>query len=67
MRNKESLGISNVVKKLCICFVHDIPNLPDSMKDSLLDEFTRLTCHFCDGAAVEESVRINFCRFKCNN
>lgn len=28
------------------------------MKDTLLDELTRLTCHFCDGAAIEESVRI---------
>ncbi|KAJ8985759.1 hypothetical protein NQ317_014412 [Molorchus minor] len=54
IKNKESLGISNIVRKLIIFFIHDIPKLPEAIQDTLLDEFTRLTCHFCDGAALEE-------------
>ncbi|CAH1119298.1 unnamed protein product [Phaedon cochleariae] len=55
VKSKESLGISNIVKKLTIFFIHDIPKLPESIQDTLFDEFTRLTCHFCDGAVLEEA------------
>ncbi|XP_056641189.1 exportin-4-like [Diorhabda carinulata] len=55
IKNKESLGISNIVKKLIVFYVHDIAKLPDNMKDTLLDEFTRITCHLCDGATIEEA------------
>lgn len=36
--------------------MHDIPRLPENMQDTFCDELTKLTCHFCDGAAVEEVV-----------
>ncbi|KAG5885786.1 hypothetical protein JTB14_031220 [Gonioctena quinquepunctata] len=55
IKSKESLGISNIVKKLMIFFIHDIPKLPETLQDTLLDEFTRLSCHFCDGCALEEN------------
>ncbi|KAJ8962026.1 hypothetical protein NQ314_005808 [Rhamnusium bicolor] len=55
IKNKESLGISNIVKKLIIFYIHDVSKLPETIQDTLLDEFTRLTCNFCDGAAIEET------------
>ncbi|KAF7282013.1 hypothetical protein GWI33_003674 [Rhynchophorus ferrugineus] len=55
IRNKESLGISHIVRKLVIFYIHDFSKLPQSIQDTLLDEFTRLTCHFCEGAVHEES------------
>lgn len=36
--------------------MHDIPKLPENIQDTFFDEATRLTCHFCDGAAAEETV-----------
>nr|XP_023018498.1 exportin-4-like [Leptinotarsa decemlineata] len=55
IKSKESLGISNIVKKLVIFFIHDITKLQPSLQDTLLDEFTRLTCHFCEEATLEEN------------
>ncbi|KAJ8920418.1 hypothetical protein NQ315_005284 [Exocentrus adspersus] len=55
IKSKESLGVSNIVRKLVIFFIHDMPKLPDGVMDTLLDEFTRLTCNFSDGAALEQS------------
>ncbi|XP_072386628.1 exportin-4-like isoform X1 [Diabrotica undecimpunctata] len=54
IKNKEALGLSNIVKKLITFFLPCIFQLPDGMKDTLLDEFTRITCHLCDGTAMEE-------------
>lgn len=34
----------------------DIVKLPENLQDTLLDEFTRLTCNFCNGATKEEAV-----------
>ncbi|CAG9856511.1 unnamed protein product [Phyllotreta striolata] len=54
IKSTECLGFSNIAKKLLTFFVQSIMKLPDGMKDTLLDEFTRITCHFCDGATMEE-------------
>nr|CAI5835178.1 unnamed protein product [Callosobruchus analis] len=64
IKSKEAIGIANIVKKLIIFFIHDILKLSDDLKDTLLDEFTRFTCHFCEGAALEEAQEEedrNFC------
>ncbi|XP_044262474.1 exportin-4-like [Tribolium madens] len=55
IRNKESLGISNIVKKLILFFIGDIQKLTSQLQDSYLDELTRLTCSFCKGAALEDT------------
>nr|XP_008197805.1 PREDICTED: exportin-4 isoform X2 [Tribolium castaneum] len=54
IKNKESLGISNIVKKLILFFIGDIQKLTSQLQDSYLDELTRLTCSFCKGAALED-------------
>jgi hypothetical protein len=54
IKNKESLGVSNIVKKLILFFINDIQKLPTQLQDSYLDELTRLTCSFCKGAALED-------------
>jgi hypothetical protein len=56
IKNKESLGVSNIVKKLILFFINDIQKLPTQLQDSYLDELTRLTCSFCKGAALEDVV-----------
>lgn len=55
IKSKESLGISNLVRKLVLFFGNDISKLPDNMKDTFLDELARITCQFCEGAILEEA------------
>lgn len=57
IKNKESMGIANIVRKLQMFFPHDIPKLPLPVQESYFNEITRLTCCFCEGAALEEAVR----------
>ncbi|XP_060526804.1 exportin-4-like [Cylas formicarius] len=54
IKSKESVGVSNIVRKLVIFFIQDFVKLPAAVQETLLDELTRLTCHFCDGATKEE-------------
>ncbi|KAL1506178.1 hypothetical protein ABEB36_005586 [Hypothenemus hampei] len=55
VKRKESLGISNIVKKLVMFYISDFSKLTNPLQETLLDEFTRLTCHFCDGATHDEA------------
>ncbi|CAG9772928.1 unnamed protein product [Ceutorhynchus assimilis] len=55
IRKKESLGVSNIVRKLVTFHASDINKLPNPIQETLLDEFARLTCHFCEGAAHEDA------------
>lgn len=56
-KNKEALGISNVVRKLQLFFGHSFSKLPQALYESYLDEITRITCCFAEGAELEEAVR----------
>lgn len=56
INNKESLGISNIVRKLQIFFSRDIIKLPKNVQESYINEITRITSIFCEGAAMEENV-----------
>lgn len=58
IRSKESLGVSNIVRKLQLFFGNDVPKLSVALQASCFDEITRLTCCFCEGAALEEAVGI---------
>ncbi|XP_050303782.1 exportin-4-like [Anthonomus grandis grandis] len=53
IRKKESLGVSSIVRKLVLFF--DFGQLPNTLQETWMDEFTRLTCHFCDGIVHEEA------------
>ncbi|KAI4457644.1 exportin 47-related [Holotrichia oblita] len=55
IKNKESLGISNIVRKLELFFSSDLTKLPQNLQESYLDDITRLTCAFAEGASLEEA------------
>ncbi|KAL3280017.1 hypothetical protein HHI36_017525 [Cryptolaemus montrouzieri] len=55
IKNKESLGISNIVRKLSLFFISDFTKVNPRFQLTFLDEITVLTCNFCEGAAMEES------------
>ncbi|KAK9884914.1 hypothetical protein WA026_009151 [Henosepilachna vigintioctopunctata] len=55
IKNKESLGISNIVRKLSLFFISDITKINQQAQVTFFDEITLLTCNFCEGAAIEES------------
>lgn len=46
------------MRKLQLFFGNDVPKLPVALQASCFDEITRLTCAFCEGAALEEAVGI---------
>ncbi|XP_018330487.1 exportin-4-like [Agrilus planipennis] len=54
IRNKESIGISNIVRKLQLYFARDLQKIPKNIQESFLDDITRITCFFVEGAAKEE-------------
>ena len=58
MKSKESLGISNIVKKLQIFFAKDLLKLPRHLQELYLTNITRITCIFVEGAAIEDFVSI---------
>ncbi|XP_030763867.1 exportin-4-like [Sitophilus oryzae] len=56
IKDKESLGISSIVRKIVMFYVGDFYKLPEPLiHDTLLDEVTRLTCLFCEGAVREDA------------
>lgn len=56
----ESLGISNIFRKLLLFFPPSVlVALPDEMLRQLVDNLTALTCKFAQGAANEERVCFN--------
>ncbi|ENN71590.1 hypothetical protein YQE_11690, partial [Dendroctonus ponderosae] len=55
IREKESLGISNIARKLVLFFINDFSNLPTPLQETIMDEFTRITCNFAEGAAREDA------------
>lgn len=57
IKSKESLGISNIIRKLQLFFDNDLLKLSKGLQESYLDDITRLTCCFTEGAALEEAVR----------
>ncbi|XP_017771460.1 PREDICTED: exportin-4-like isoform X2 [Nicrophorus vespilloides] len=60
IKSKESLGISQITKNIHLHFVHDVIALPKALQESYIDDLTRLTCCFIEGAATEED-----CDEKC--
>lgn len=57
--DQEAIGIANIFKKLILFFGSEILTLQDNSEDMLrqfMEQMTRLTCMFAEGASQEESV-----------
>lgn len=54
IKSKESIGVSNIVRKIHLFHAPVLEKLPLVMQESYLDEITRLTCSFTEGAAAED-------------
>ncbi|KAK5650842.1 hypothetical protein RI129_001871 [Pyrocoelia pectoralis] len=54
-KEKEVLGISNIVKKIQLFFGKDFLNLPQTLQDLYLNDITHITCCFAEGAKLEEA------------
>lgn len=62
LQDRESLGLSNIVRKLVIFFPPRILiQLPENMIRAFLEYVAKLTCRFAEGAAHEESVSYQLC------
>ncbi|CAH0552668.1 unnamed protein product [Brassicogethes aeneus] len=55
IRKRESVAIANIVNKLNYFSDNDLRKLPKELTESMYDEFSRLTCSFCDLAVNEEA------------
>uniref|UniRef100_A0A1Y1LNF7 Exportin-4 n=1 Tax=Photinus pyralis TaxID=7054 RepID=A0A1Y1LNF7_PHOPY len=54
-KEKEVLGISNIVKKIQLFFGKDLSKLPQTLQDLYLNDITQITCCFAEGAKLEEA------------
>lgn len=58
--DQEAIGVANIFRKLSTFFRTAIPSLPEDMQKSFMDQMTRLTCLFAEGASQEEYVSEQF-------
>lgn len=57
--DREALGISNMVRKLWLCTSSSwLTDISQDLLGSFLQQVTRLTCQFGEGAAHEESMNV---------
>ncbi|KAJ1532209.1 hypothetical protein ONE63_000829 [Megalurothrips usitatus] len=57
--DREALGISNMVRKLWLCSSSSwLTDINQDLLVNFLQQFTRLTCQFAEGAAQEEMVHL---------
>ncbi|OXU22639.1 hypothetical protein TSAR_013645 [Trichomalopsis sarcophagae] len=64
--DQEAIGIANIFKKLILFFGSDILALQDNAEDMLrqfMQQMTRLTCMFAEGASQEESMCVDDCMY----
>lgn len=59
--DQEAIGIANIIRKIITFFRLNFKNLPEDLFRSFMEQMTRLTCLFAEGAAQEESVNIFTC------
>uniref|UniRef100_A0A146LH98 Exportin-4 n=1 Tax=Lygus hesperus TaxID=30085 RepID=A0A146LH98_LYGHE len=59
--DREALGISNIIYNLVT--YHIMSNVSPDLVRNLLEQLTRLTVYFAEGAAHEESVQVDDCMF----
>lgn len=57
--DREALGISNMVRKMWLCASPSwLTDINQDLLVNVLQQFTRLTCQFGEGAALEESMNV---------
>lgn len=56
--DQEANGITNIIKKINCFFQSSLNSLPEDLLKSFMEQMTRLTCLFIEGAAREELVII---------
>ncbi|CAB3362620.1 Hypothetical predicted protein [Cloeon dipterum] len=62
--NTEALGFAQVFRKLLTFYSPTLlVTLPNELFPQLVQELQRLTCHFAEGAAYEETICSEDCRF----
>ncbi|XP_046738110.1 exportin-4-like isoform X2 [Diprion similis] len=61
--DQEAIGISNMVRKLITFFRATLTSLPEDILRSFMEQMTRLTCLFAEGAAQEESMCADDCLY----
>ncbi|KAK4871455.1 hypothetical protein RN001_016446 [Aquatica leii] len=54
-KEKEVLGLSNIVKKLQLFFGQDFLKIPQNVQELYLNDITHITCCFAEGAKLEEA------------
>nr|XP_046471552.1 exportin-4-like isoform X1 [Neodiprion pinetum] len=61
--DQEAIGISNMVRKVITFFRATLTSLPEDILRSFMEQMTRLTCLFAEGAAQEESMCADDCLY----
>ncbi|KAJ8667435.1 hypothetical protein QAD02_009098 [Eretmocerus hayati] len=61
--DQEAIGIANIFKQIIRFFGSGVSNLPEDMQRSLVEQMTRLTCVFAEGASQEESMCLDDCLY----
>lgn len=59
--DQEASGITNIIKKINCFFQSSLNSLPQDLLKSFMEQMTRLTCLFIEGAAQEELVIFYYC------
>lgn len=54
--DQEAIGITNIIRKIHAFYHSSLSSLSQDLLKSFLEQLTRLTCMFIEGAAREESV-----------
>lgn len=68
--DREALGVSNIIRNLLTYYPPNLMvTLPEDLLYNFLEQVTRLTCFFTEGAAHEESIHWDDCMFMeaCEN
>lgn len=61
--DQEASGITNIIKKIKCYFKSSLNSLPQDLLKSFMEEMTRLTCLFIEGAAQEELICADDCLY----
>ncbi|XP_012251237.1 exportin-4-like [Athalia rosae] len=61
--DQEAIGISNMVRKVITFFRVTLTSLPEDILRLFMEQMTRLTCLFAEGAAQEESMCADDCLY----
>ncbi|XP_015609401.1 exportin-4 isoform X2 [Cephus cinctus] len=61
--DQEAIGIANMIRKLTTFFGVTFTSLPEDLLRSFMEQMTRLTCLFTEGAAQEECMSVDDCLY----